>query len=194
MIKKIIKWLFIMGSFVLIGLGISLLIAETFHRTGDVKFCSSCHVMEPMAETWKESIHGGKSETGVVAKCSTCHTDHSSMSAYSWTKVKAGIRDTFNYHFNTPDEDFFIEHLSLESKKKYVYESGCLSCHKALGDENSGMSDTAKMIHKNYFNSKETDNPLHCVTCHTGIAHPGLKEKLEENKAKKAEESTEIAE
>ncbi len=176
-----IKWLFILGVFVCIGLGIAMVIAESFHKMSDDKFCGSCHVMEPMVEAWKQSAHGGNNDKGIVVKCASCHTPQSSAIAYTKVKILSGLRDTFNYYFNTPDPDFFLEKLDTDHAKKYVFESGCLSCHKAITDSPK-MADAPKNIHISYFESKEENDNYHCINCHQGIAHPGLEQKLKDLK------------
>ncbi len=179
--RKLIKWVFIAGIFVCIGLAIALVIAEKFHTMSDDKFCGSCHVMEPMVETWKMSPHGGNNDKGIEVKCASCHTPQSSVLEYTQVKITSGIRDVFNYHFNTPDADFFLENLDIDHAKKYVFESGCLSCHKNITD-NEKMADAPQKIHASYFASKEESDAYSCINCHKDIAHPGLKQKLQELK------------
>lgn len=177
--KKIIKWLkwpFFMGLFILIGMLIALGIAETFHKIGNDKFCGGCHVMTPMVETWKKSVHGGNNDKGVAAECASCHTDYSSSTAYTYTKVKAGIRDVFNYKFHTPTEDYFLNENN--DNRSYVYDSGCLKCHKKIA-ESPEVKQSTRNIHAGYFENKESNDRMRCGSCHKAeIAHPGLEELL----------------
>ncbi len=183
-IFKLIKWLFFIGVFVLIGMLIALGIAETFHKMGNAKFCGSCHVMEPMVETWEKSVHGGNNDKGIVAECSACHTDYSSSTAYTYTKVKAGVRDVFNYNFHTPTEEYFLNENN--DNRSYVYDSGCLKCHKKIA-ESPSVPQSTRNIHKAYFESQDNPN-MRCGTCHKAdIAHPGLKELLKEKPFSKDE-------
>ncbi len=178
--RKIIKWLLILGIFVFIGLAIAMAIAESFHKMSDAEFCGNCHVMEPMVETWKQSAHGGNNVKGIIAKCGTCHTPQSSMMAYTKVKVFSGLHDVFSYYFDPPDAEFYLEKLEkdrVERAKKYVFESGCLSCHKAI-TESPKMPEVTKRIHLSYFENKQENDNYHCVSCHQGIAHPGLEQKL----------------
>ncbi len=176
--KKIIKWIkwpFIMGVFILIGMLIALGIAETFHKIGNDKFCGGCHVMEPMVQTWKKSVHGGNNKAGVAAECSACHTDYSSATSYTYVKVVSGIKDVISYKFNTPDAEYFLNEINDPSH--YVFDSGCLKCHKKIA-ESPVVPDNTRNIHKAYFENQDNEY-MRCTSCHRSeIAHPGLDELL----------------
>ncbi len=175
--KKFFKFIIFAGFFVAIGMGISLAIAEIFRKVSDDEFCGSCHIMKPMVDTWKESVHGGNNNFGIVAKCAACHTPHDSAVSYSWIKSTTGLRHTLTNIFNQPSTEEFIE--ILKHADEYVYDSGCLSCHKNIAKSES-IDKGLRMVHEMYFKNKENGVDQQCTTCHKGIAHPGLKEKLEQ--------------
>lgn len=175
---KVLKWLVFMGIFVLIGMGISLGIAETFHNIGNKDFCGGCHVMEPMVETWEQSVHGGNNDKGVVAECAACHTDHSSATAFTYVKVTSGLKDVINNAIHKPGPEYFLTENNDASK--YVYDSGCLTCHEAIA-ESEMVPEYIRTLHTYYFENREENERLRCANCHKQeIAHPGLKEKLRE--------------
>ncbi|MFV0431366.1 MAG: cytochrome c3 family protein [Alphaproteobacteria bacterium] len=175
---KILKWLIFMGIFVLIGMGIALGIAETFHKIGNKDFCGGCHVMTPMVETWEQSVHGGNNEKGVVAECAACHTDHSSATAFTYVKVTSGLRDVINNALHKPGPEYFLNENNDASK--YVYDSGCLRCHEAIA-ESPSVRETTRNLHEQYFEHRDENPALRCANCHKEeIAHPGLEDKLRE--------------
>ncbi len=175
--KKIIKWMkwpFIMGIFILIGMLISLVIAETFHKTKTSDFCAGCHVMEPMVETWSLSVHGGNNTKGIVAECGDCHTDQRSALSYTYSKTFLGLTDMLKNKLNRPTaEDFLKEHDASQN----VFDTGCLKCHKKIADSVS-VAEDIRNIHKAYFDNRK--NPyMQCSRCHKSeIAHPGLEDLL----------------
>lgn len=167
-----------MGIFVLIGMGIALGIAETFHKIGNRDFCGGCHVMEPMAETWEQSVHGGNNDKGVVAECAACHTDHSSATAFTYVKVVSGLSDVISNTLHKPGPEYFLNENNDASK--YVYDSGCLTCHEAIA-ESPMVAENIRALHQMYFDGRDTNPNLRCANCHKEeIAHPGLKAKLRE--------------
>jgi cytochrome c-type protein NapC len=75
-------------------------------------------------------------------------------------------------------------HGIRERREEFVYDSGCLNCHKYLQEVTEGNR-KAFRAHRSYF-SGETDRK--CVSCHENVGHNRLGYHLEELGWKKPEE------
>lgn len=164
--KFFIFMIFILGG--LIGLGISLATAEIVQKTGDDKFCSSCHVMEPMRDAYLNDTHGGKNRVGIKAKCADCHLPHDSAFAYTYQKAKNGISEAWQMVFDKPEA--YDWEAKRRNKKNFVYDSGCINCHHNL--ENATSSNMKSFLpHRDYFNGMSQKT---CVECHENVGHKNL--------------------
>ncbi|WP_419766849.1 cytochrome c3 family protein [Arcobacter sp.] len=166
--KKIKSLWLIIGIFVLggiIGLLFSFGVAVGVHKTSDDKFCTMCHTMQPMANSYYRDAHGGNNVNGVRAKCVDCHLPHDSLANYLFEKAKTGLHDVRVQNFGD------LESIDWEEKRKhakrFVFDSGCMNCHTNL--QNATSSNTKAFIaHKEYF-EKRTDKK--CVECHKNVGH-----------------------
>jgi len=136
-----------------------------FERTSDAPFCTDCHAMKPMGETFKLSVHGGNNRVGFTAECNDCHLPHNNVFNYFLTKARMGSNDLLTQLTGEPEKIDWI--AKLEHRDQYVYDSGCLKCHKNL-------KDSVPWVHESYF-AGGMDS---CLACHEDIAHPGLAERL----------------
>ena len=75
-------------------------------------------------------------------------------------------------------------HGIRERREEFVYDSGCLNCHKYLQEATEG-SRMAFRAHRRYF-SGETDRK--CVSCHENVGHNRLGYHLEDLGWKKPQE------
>ena len=175
-----------------IGLGISYVAAVMVDYTATPEFCSSCHEMKPMAESFKISVHGGNNPQGFAAHhCTDCHLPHNSLAGYLVMKGISGTRDMMAHVGLIKMVDFKENYHEM---KNYVYDSGCLHCHEGIKniDEESGLSFEMKEVHKKfYWDAKKAGKDVSCVTCHNDstqshFAHPNLLQTLssEENSEK----------
>ena len=67
-------------------------------------------------------------------------------------------------------------HANREHRTRFVYDSGCLSCHKYL-HESTRASPRAFRPHRDYFNSP---GEFSCVQCHEHVGHHRLGYHLEQ--------------
>lgn len=148
-----------------VGLWVSYGVGVMVHKTEDAEFCTICHTMKPMADSYREDVHGGKNSLGVTATCVDCHLPHDSLASYLFEKAKTGLHDVRVQNFTD------TSNIDWETKRKrakdFVYDSGCMSCHTNLRD--ATMSNPKGFIaHKEYF-EKRTDKK--CVECHNNVGH-----------------------
>jgi cytochrome c-type protein NapC len=156
----------------IIGVLFSFGVAVGVHKTGDDKFCTLCHTMQPMADSYLADVHGGNNSQGIKVKCVECHLPHDSLAGYLFEKAKTGLHDFRVQNFGNP------ESVDWEAKRKhaknFVFDSGCMSCHTNL--QSATTSNTKAFIaHKEYFEER-TDKK--CVECHQNVGHHILGEYL----------------
>lgn len=161
----------------LLGLGVAgswALMDTMIHATGDDEFCSSCHSHAPIGASYRESPHGGNNSSGWRASCSDCHIPKDTALHYLWVKGVHGVVDPTMELLKDPhDIDW---HGNRERREEYVYDSGCLGCHKYLQEQSEGNR-RAFRSHRRYFNDPDDYS---CVECHEHVGHNRLGYHLEE--------------
>lgn len=173
-------FLSLLAGGVSIGLLLSLPAAEAFHFFSSNEFCSSCHSMTTVKETFAKSIHGGNNNQGFVADCGSCHLPTSNVVHELWVKTTVGMRHVFMEYIAGVE---LLDHEEFHPKRiNFNYESSCLNCHRMIEPrakrpltKNSPVSD---QVHKIVFKYREQEETFHCATCHFKEAHPGLKERM----------------
>ncbi|MBE0514627.1 NapC/NirT family cytochrome c [Sulfurimonas sp.] len=167
---------------VLIGMGTSFFTVVAVKHTSDVNFCGSCHSMKPMAEAYRNSVHGGYGESGIMATCADCHLPHKSTAGYLVQKVRTGLWDVWVE--TTHDTSKIDWHEKREERRNWVYDSACLHCHEnlLLGTRPNKKAFTA---HKAYFAKKLVvsgddgkKESAKCVDCHKHVGHYQLEKHL----------------
>jgi len=164
----------VLGLLALIG-GSSFLgwitIQTAFESTGDQHYCGGCHEMTPIRRAYLASEHGGTHKS-VAARCDQCHLDHSSSFAHFTSKMETGIVDVWSHITKDPSK------IDWESKRqereKFVFDSGCLTCHKDL-EISSASNHKAFVAHKPYFLHRVKRK---CVSCHPHVGHRDLSSHL----------------
>ncbi|PID42628.1 MAG: cytochrome C [Proteobacteria bacterium] len=143
------------------------------HVTGDYEFCTSCHnTMAPMAIAYKNDLHGGKNPAGWRARCVDCHLPHDNALHHLFVKARHGIVDSYMEWTTEPlDIDW---HGNRKNRESFVYDSGCLSCHKYLADA-SRANRKAFHLHRVYF---ARNSGMQCVSCHQHVGHHELGDQL----------------
>jgi cytochrome c-type protein NapC len=67
--NKLLKRFLILGAALSVGGIIVILswfvVATGLEETSDQNFCTSCHIMQPVAKAYLKDVHGGKSFHGV---------------------------------------------------------------------------------------------------------------------------------
>jgi cytochrome c-type protein NapC len=136
-------------------------------QTGGKEFCTGCHTMVPMGESYKADTHGGANNVGFRADCIDCHVSHDNPFAYLWGKAVSGTHDvwaTLTYDLDAIDWEAKRKH-----PEEFVFDSGCLHCHIDL--ESATMSDVKAFVaHKPYFLGKTKQT---CANCHS-VGHKNL--------------------
>lgn len=182
------------GAGIGIGLLLSLPAVEAIHAMSSNEFCGSCHTMEPMVETFAQSVHGGNNSQGFVAECVDCHLPKSNVVEELWVKGTSGTRHLWGeYAKGMTALDYEKNH---NNRHEFVYDSGCLNCHKGLESravKATQASPIADQTHKLAFEKKGADKDWQCSSCHYDIAHPNLKwemrERMYEEKRKLAKQA-----
>jgi len=162
-----------MALFTIILIGIvvgavgSFTTAVMVEKTSGKEFCTQCHTMQPMANSYMADIHGGENKEGLTAKCVDCHLPHDSLMGYLVEKAKTGTHDVwaeFTYDKSKIDWQEKRKHA-----KHFVFDSGCLHCHSNLKDATMGTP-KGFIAHKAYF----LDKNKKCVECHKNVGHHNL--------------------
>lgn len=184
--KKFLLGIWIIVAMIVIGMVVGMLISFTtvvaVKHTSDVNFCGSCHSMKPMAKAYRNSVHGGFGNSGVMATCADCHLPHKSTAGYMIQKVKTGLWDVWVE--TTHDTSKIDWHEKREERRNWVYDSSCLHCHEnlLLGTR---PNKKAFIAHKAYFSKKlkvvghegKKENAK-CVDCHKHVGHYQLEKHL----------------
>ncbi|MDH5934338.1 cytochrome c3 family protein [Vibrio splendidus] len=173
----------VIASLLVIGSGIGLLTAlpatEVLHSLSSNEFCASCHTMEPMVETFANSVHGGNNSHGFVAECVDCHLPKSNIVEELYVKGTSGMRHLWGEYVLGMEE---LDYEALHPKRtEYVYDSGCVNCHRDLERRASIATEDGKIsdwTHNLAFANKDNDPQWKCSSCHYDIAHPNLKENM----------------
>ena len=168
-------------SGIVIGMGSGFVTVVAVKHTSDVNFCGSCHSMEPMAKAYRNSVHGGYGDSGIMATCADCHLPHKSTIGYMVQKVKTGLWDVWVE--TTHDTSKIDWHEKRRERRNWVYDSGCLHCHENLlrGTRPNKKAFTA---HKAYFSNKllvegeDGKEKAKCVDCHRNVGHYQLEKHL----------------
>lgn len=169
------KWPYWVGgiAIALLVFLISWMTIETgIEVTSRADFCGACHVMEPMVESYHASVHGGNNPRGVMAACTDCHVSHENVFAHFVGKARSGTHDVWVTVFTNEKENDW--QALREHREEYVYDSGCLTCHRNLEAVTAG-----KGAHAKYFSGQIDEQ---CVSCHEEVGHDNLNKYLLSNK------------
>jgi len=164
-----IRILAALGVLVPVTVLASWMVTESIiEETSGVAFCGGCHTMGPMVKAYQADIHGGAGEQGVKAKCSQCHIPHDNVANYILTKTRFGMHDAWaQLTYDLDDIDWQAKRAHRES---FVFDSGCLSCHKDL-QRATERNAAAFVAHRPYFLGVIEKK---CVSCHQYVGHSEL--------------------
>ncbi|AQW81437.1 NapC/NirT cytochrome c family protein [Campylobacter pinnipediorum subsp. caledonicus] len=151
------------------------------HSTQEDTFCVVCHEwMDPFVDTYAHSSHGGANKNGFKAKCVECHLPHDNHVKYIFQKALNGFNEVTHMAFNDAKDAKWQE--NRKNRSKFVFDTGCLSCHKTILDINS-TNQNIKDMHNLYVKFKnDPKEKLDCVTCHKNVGHKELGKTLYELK------------
>ncbi len=128
------------------------------------------------SKTFANSVHGGNNAHGFVAECVDCHMPKSNVVHELYVKGTSGMRHLWGEYVLGMEE---LDYDALHPKRtEYVYDSGCVNCHKDLERRASAATEDSKpsdWTHNLAFERKDTDPQWKCSSCHYDIAHPNLK-------------------
>ncbi len=170
--KRILAVVLALAGFA-IAVAASWAVVDTvIHATGDHEFCTACHSHAPIGSSYREDLHGGNNPSGWRASCSDCHIPRDNALHYLWVKGIHGVVDPTMEILK--DSHAIDWHGNRERRAEYVYDSGCLGCHRYL-EEKSEANSKAFLPHRRYFSSED----LTCVECHPQVGHARLGHHLE---------------
>ena len=109
-----------------------------------------------------------------MAACTDCHVSHKNVFAHFAGKAQSGTHDV--WVTMTTDESNLDWQAKRLDREEYVYDSGCLTCHRNLE-----IATQDKKYHDNYFDGVTSTQ---CVTCHEEVGHSNLNKYLLETKYK----------
>jgi len=104
-------------SGIVIGIVVSAAAVLAYHRSGDARFCSSCHSMKPVHNGWLSSNHH-------QFTCTECHLPDTHIADKVSYKTRAGFNDLI--HETARDYPAVIA-LSVESRA--IANGNCVRCH-----------------------------------------------------------------
>ena len=165
---------------VAIGLLLSLPAVEMVNFFSTNRFCSDCHSMRVVKETFAESVHGGNNSQGFVADCGSCHLPKSNVAHELWVKTTVGMRHLFMEYIAGTE---LLDHEEFHAKRTdFSYESSCLNCHRMIEPRATGpISDASPVsdrVHQLVFQYRDKEETFHCANCHFRESHPGLREEM----------------
>ncbi|HIP54859.1 MAG TPA: cytochrome C [Sulfurimonas autotrophica] len=168
-------------AIILIGIVVgtvgSFTTAVMVKETSGKEFCTQCHTMQPMADSYLADTHGGNNKEGLTAKCVDCHLPHDSLMGYLVEKAKTGVHDAWAEL--TYDKSKIDWQAKRKHAKHFVYDSGCLHCHSNLKEATMGTP-KGFIAHKAYF----LDKKKRCVECHNNVGHHNLGDYISQIKIK----------
>lgn len=136
----------------------------SFEMTGTNEFCGRCHEMQPRVETWRMSRHHSN-DKGIIADCVDCHLPASGAYYYIY-KSWSGWRDLWVHYVGDPEKvDWQAKRFH---KEQYVFEGGCMSCHKDLTPP--GLPRGGFLAHREWMNGRTNKK---CWDCHSDLVHHG---------------------
>ena len=140
--------------FLLILVGVAALFWGTFQKTSQTSYCASCHVMKPEYYTLEASSHS-------KLACVECHVEPGVL-----TKVKYKLV-SLEELFASLTGSYGIAITSTTP----IPDAACTQCHDMSTRTVTPSGDL------NIPHDKHIQEGVHCVECHTGVAHGNIAEK-----------------
>lgn len=135
------KMLLFVGVFV--GIILSVVTVKVLAYTDSPEFCSSCHIMTQVHESFTDSNHADLA-------CGDCHLPHDNIVNKYVFKAKSGIGHVY---YNSLGADKIPKVLLATEGTKEIMTDNCLGCHESTLDN---VSHDAK------------DS---CSSCHEAVPH-----------------------
>lgn len=137
------KMLIFVGVFV--GIILSIVTGKVLAYTDSPEFCSSCHIMTQVHESFIDSNHA-------ELACADCHLPHDTLVNKYVNKAKSGIGHVY---YNTLGEDKIPEVLHPTENSKEIITGNCIDCHQ------------------NTIENVSHDAKDSCTSCHEAVPHGG---------------------
>ena len=170
--KKLLNFVGIIAGLIILVIVSWMALEMGVEVSSHADFCGVCHSMEPMVKSYQVSTHGGNNPRGIMAACTDCHVSHENVFTHFVGKAQSGTHDVWITLIK--DESTLDWQAKRLEHNDYVYDSGCLTCHRNL---EAATQD--KMEHRNYF---EGVTDAQCVDCHEEVGHDNFNKYLLENK------------
>lgn len=145
MLKKILaidkRLLLFIGVFV--GIVFSVVTVKTLAYTDSAEFCSSCHIMTNVYESFSDSNHA-------ELACADCHLPHDTLVNKYINKAKSGIGHVY---YNTLGVEKIPGVLHETDNSTSIINQNCIDCHQ------------------NTVENISHDAKENCSSCHEAIPH-----------------------
>jgi cytochrome c nitrite reductase small subunit len=138
------KTLLILLIGVFAGIAAFSVTATTLQATDTAEFCSGCHVMGTVHESFKESNHAH-------LNCNDCHAPRDSTVSKMTFKARAGLG---HIYMNTLGSEDIPDVLHATAESEEVLQRNCVSCHEP------------SLRNIDFKNVKDN-----CMDCHRQVPH-----------------------
>ena len=128
---------------VFLGIVLTVVTGKVLDYTDSPEFCSSCHIMTQVHESFLDSNHAHLS-------CSDCHLPHDNIVNKYVNKAKSGIGHVY---YNTLGVDKIPKVLHTTENSKNIIQENCVDCHQ------------------NTIKNLNLDPEQSCVSCHQDVPH-----------------------
>lgn len=135
------KLLLFIGVF--LGIILSVVTVKGLAYTDSPEFCSSCHIMTQVYDSFTDSNHA-------ELACSDCHLPHDSIVNKYVQKAKSGIGHVY---YNTLGADDIPKVLHTTENSQEIINENCISCHE------------------NTLKNVSHDAKDSCSSCHEAVPH-----------------------
>lgn len=127
---------------ILIGMAIMAAAMLAYTKSGDARFCGSCHSMNSVYATWKQSNHH-------QFACTECHLPDTNIAGKVTYKTRAGVNDLI--HETARD---YPARIGLSSYGREIVSGNCFRCHASTVAATPMTKDT-----------------VDCLQCHRWLVH-----------------------
>lgn len=117
--------------------------------TSQPSFCSSCHAISPLVESWENSSHQDVS-------CMACHAEPGLEGLIK--RKAAGLKELY-VHITNPAA------VPKTNSDTWGFSQRCLDCHENI------RPDHPEQVSQLSHNRRHFEIEMPCATCHEGLVH-----------------------
>ncbi|HOS96239.1 MAG TPA: NapC/NirT family cytochrome c [Deltaproteobacteria bacterium] len=132
----------ILAAGVVVGVVFCAAVVSGYHASGNPAFCTACHSMKDVGDTWGRSLHKQYA-------CIECHLPDSNLVAQAAYKTRAGLNDLYHETLRS-----YPASLRLSDEGRGIVEGNCLRCHFST-------------VQNTFMASPGTA----CLNCHRALIH-----------------------